>query len=210
MRPDGKAKRSLLYGFVGGAVWGPGSELAWQFGGRDEEFGYGDGRQGLYIGPTGHPDKRRLSESAFGLPDWHPSGTSFAMASSAGGYGGCQSRVFEMDATTGEGRRVVMDDDCAAQPSWSPNGRRLAYVSVSDEAPGGFSGAEIFVVNRDGSGERQLTRNRISDSEPEWSPDGRWIAYIRDGSLYVMRPDGSRKRRVVRNAMSPVWQPRPR
>ena len=73
-------------------------------------------------------------------------------------------------------------------PSWSPDGRRIAFQSDVDED------WEIFVMNADGSGVTQLTDNEAWNLTPSWSPDGRRIAFqsLRDGDreIYVMNADG--------------------
>jgi TolB protein len=107
-------------------------------------------------------------------------------------------------------------DDYAA--AWSPNGRRLAFVSNRDGDP------EIFVMNADGSGVRQLTRNGktasgmpIQDTVPAWSPDGLQLAFVsnRDGGeaeIYRMNADGTGQVRLTRTAAyvtdhTPSWSP---
>ena len=48
---------------------------------------------------------------------------------------------------------------------------------------------EIYMMNRDGSGQTRLTNNTAFDSLPEWSPDGTRIAFHRLGvgaDIYVM------------------------
>ena len=83
-------------------------------------------------------------------------------------------------------------------PAYSPSGRQLAFMGrVHDRW-------EVFVMNADGSGRRQLTRSdpRLEDPPhnvaPAWSPDGSQIAFLsdRDGRwrIYVMRADGSGQR----------------
>jgi Tol biopolymer transport system component len=70
---------------------------------------------------------------------------------------------------------------------WSPDGSRLAYWTTSglDDGPG-----QIFVINADGSGLRQIT-HRGDNRWPTWSPDGTRIAFVRDGALFTMAADGS-------------------
>jgi TolB protein len=51
-----------------------------------------------------------------------------------------------------------------ADPSWSPDGRKLAFTSGRDSKAG-----EIYVMNADGTGVRRLTRNKAGDSGPGWS-----------------------------------------
>jgi Tol biopolymer transport system component len=75
-------------------------------------------------------------------------------------------------------------------PSWSPHGKKLAFVrSVKD------SRGEIFLVGRDGRGVRRLTYR--GGYSPVWSPDGKWIAFTRNGDLHVVRTNGRGLRRLV-------------
>ncbi|MBK8129112.1 MAG: PD40 domain-containing protein [bacterium] len=62
---------------------------------------------------------------------------------------------------------------------------------------------EIFTMNVDGSGLRQLTANTAHDFNPTWSPDGSKIAFqsYRNGQyeIYVMNADGSQQTRLTTN-----------
>ena len=62
-------------------------------------------------------------------------------------------------------RRQVHEGAIGARPRWSPDGRKIAFVSGRD------GNAEIYVMNADGSGQRNLTRNaRGHDTVFAWSP----------------------------------------
>src|SRR6266540_95365 len=79
---------------------------------------------------------------------------------------------------------------------------------------GGFS-PEIYVMNADGSGQANLTRNRAADDAPAWSRDGAKIALHtdRDGNyeIYVMNADGSGQANLTHEArtddLGPAWSP---
>ncbi len=58
-------------------------------------------------------------------------------------------------------------------PAWSPDGSRIAF----DRCCGG-GGADIWVVNVDGSGEIDLTTGPDDETDPSWSPDGTRIALV--------------------------------
>lgn len=80
-------------------------------------------------------------------------------------------------------------------PAWSPDGRRLAYVSFENKKP-------VIYVHSLADGRRQVAANfRGSNSAPAWSPDGTRLAVAlsRDGGtqLYLINPDGSGLRRLT-------------
>lgn len=75
-------------------------------------------------------------------------------------------------------------------PAWSPDGSRIVFESTRDGPD-----ADIFVMNADGTGVVQLTRNDVPDSTPVFTPDGQFIVWASelDGNLDIfrMRADGS-------------------
>lgn len=60
-------------------------------------------------------------------------------------------------------------------PSWSPDGKRLAFESNRDSPNSRFYA--IFIVNRDGTGLRRITPYGINANHPVWSPDGKQLAF---------------------------------
>jgi len=73
---------------------------------------------------------------------------------------------------------------------------RIAFVSNRD------GNLEIYIMNADGSGETNLTRNPDPDFAPAWSPDGAQLAFVsvpsggQDARLVVAQADGSNPRLV--------------
>jgi Tol biopolymer transport system component len=66
---------------------------------------------------------------------------------------------------------------------------------------------DVWVMNADGTGAKDLTQRTGFDSEPAWSPDGTKIAFVRDSGIAVMNADGSNVHQVVSYGFFPAWSP---
>jgi hypothetical protein len=100
------------------------------------------------------------------------------------------------------------------QPSWSPDGSKIAFTSTRDGENNGWY--EVYVMNADGSGQTRLTNNPAYDQFPSWSPDGSKIAFAsytenrNNGKIYVMNAGGSGQTRLTNDPGSddePAWGP---
>ena len=101
-------------------------------------------------------------------------------------------------------------------PSWSPDGKRLAFTREVP-LPGDTSGAahyDIFVVNTDGTGEVRLTTLEDFASGAAWSPDGKRIAFYgrreKKMDIFTMDNDGKNIQNVTNDSTedySPSWSP---
>jgi Tol biopolymer transport system component len=106
-------------------------------------------------------------------------------------------------------------DATVSDPSWSPNGRRMMVMYTPNQGQGDF---EIWTVRPDGTVLTRAVRENVSQV---FSPNGRLLAFNRPRfagqppleyeDLFVMHPDGTGARRVVRGGQvnSPDWQPLP-
>ena len=79
--------------------------------------------------------------------------------------------IYVMDADGSNQIRLTNHPVEDAAPSWSPNGRRIVFVS--NRNGGNY---QIYVMDDDGKNVRRITEG-THDSTPAWSPDGRTIAY---------------------------------
>jgi len=129
------------------------------------------------------------------------------IAFSAGPHG--HEDVYVVNADGTGLRRLTTDPAADFDPSWSPDGKRIAYRHETN----GDSTAEIYVMNDDGSERRNVTRRSGQDHAPAWSPDGKRIAFasVRRGfvpAIWVMNADGSHQRRVSKvDGEYPAWSP---
>jgi hypothetical protein len=85
------------------------------------------------------------------------------------------------------------------EPSWSPDGTKIAFVRASD----------IWVANADGSGQINLTNDAFGErSSPAWSPDGARIAFDGEGEIWVMNASGGGETQLTSlGGLDPTWSP---
>lgn len=129
-------------------------------------------------------------------PSWAPVGGRLA-------YTGCvpntsQCGIFVYAIAGGSPHLITRDN--GGSPQWSPTGDKITY-----QADDGKSHMNVFVVNADGTGVKQLTFGRSNDGQPDWSRDGNFIFWRSDQNgtawaIYVMHSDGSNQRVLIRNA----------
>jgi serine/threonine protein kinase len=89
-------------------------------------------------------------------------------------------------------------------PTWSPDGRFIAYSSDRN----GLFG--IWVQPVGGGDPIQVTHSTSHDWQPDWSPDGNSIVFRSEregGGLYVTPAFGGRERRIASFGYNPRWSP---
>lgn len=145
---------------------------------------------------------RPLTENAQGTdtyPAWSPDGEQLVYTSWRAD--GAQLRIIDAD---GSNDRRLTDTAEGVAPDWSPDGRRIAFVSNADNQL--FT---IYSVNTDGSQLREVVPSRGQSQWLAWSPDGSAIAFVAGGSLYVVNEDGADLRAVAEPvaALTAAWRP---
>ena len=128
-----------------------------------------------------------LDDRAVHAPTWSPEGNRIVYAGDRG--------LAWIDLDTMEKGRFAGGSVWDTSPAFSPDGQTIAFMGRV------HNHWEIFTMNADGSGRRQLTfgdaqlKPPPSNLAPAWSPDGKYLAFLsnRDGPwrIYSMNADGS-------------------
>jgi len=125
--------------------------------------------------------------------------------------GGVKSKRYELQVADMDGYNpftILKSSQPIMSPAWSPDAKKLAYVSFENKK------AQIFVQNIDTGKRRMVSAQKGVNGAPAWSPDGRRLALSlsRDGNLeiYTLDINNPRLRRLTRNTAidtEPNWSP---
>ena len=116
------------------------------------------------------------------------------------------SEIYVMESDGSKQVRLTIDPARDYDPSWSPDGERIAFVSNRERGQ-----EQIYVMDSDGDNPMRLT-NDSTHQEPAWSPNGDKIAYVRNKGgrqIWIMDADGSNQTQLteVGKNRNPAWSP---
>jgi Tol biopolymer transport system component len=216
-----KAERSgdleSLHSFVSGLAWSPdGYSLAFvsRSSGQDKLFLVRFKNGKIY-------KKLKFDLDGIVSPSWSPSGDEIVFVGLKDG----ESDLYVYNLDSKELFRITHDSFEEAEPSWSPDGKLIAFSSdrpttaqaqETDTARNLFTyhtlNHNLFVWNKETNKIAALTYDWAKNTSPSWSPDGRRICFVsnRNGidNLYILDIDSLRSypiTNVLTACFSPSW-----
>jgi TolB protein len=194
VRPGGRPRVLRLPGAATQSpVWSrDGRNLAFIAGTNEPPEPDISGNDVLYVSRHGaRPRAVTDGKSRVGAPAFSPGGERVVFVRTSGG----QSSLWVVSADGRSRRRLTRRHD-DLQPSWSPDGRAIAFLRVSRKFQGG-----IWLIRPDGSGARRILRGLRNVTAPVWSPGGGRLLISDGRALYSVRANGRDRRLILRLAV---------
>jgi len=197
---EAEAQDEVVADFIHEGVWSPRGDrlmVTWEQGGRSRLYGV------LSPDTTDSAQEPgsglRVSDGPDGGATWSPNADWVAFASMRDG----QSEIYRMRPDGMGLVRLTNDEAYDADPTYSPDGRRIAFVSTRTDGA-----ARLHLMDADGGNVEMVSGGPgIAHSKPEWEPGGGRIAVqvtMDDGEyVFVATPGGGWGR--VKGGASPSW-----
>jgi Tol biopolymer transport system component len=118
----------------------------------------------------------RQAQVLAGMANVSPDGKWIAFAGQKNSgqiYNQSENQIWLIDES-GTARPLESTPGPGRTPSWSPDGRRIAFESSRGSQDGRYA---LFIVDRDGSGLMQVTDYSLNANHPSWSPQGRQLVF---------------------------------
>lgn len=123
-----------------------------------------------------------------------------------------ESDIYVLSADAEPNGRALTSDSRSRWPSWSADGRRIAYVSGTNALVSGANDDpnHIYIIDATGGTPTRLTQTAGYYSYPRWSPDGTRLAFAESGDVFIVNADGSGLTKLTHSPLSgtqPSWSP---
>jgi TolB protein len=182
---------------------------------RNDQIAYShqldDGWCDVYLINTDGSGNRKVITKA-GNPVWSPDGKRIAYQSPIENG---SSQIFVANSNGNNQKQLTSTyssriwpgwaPDGNYDPKWTPDGKKIVYVSWEDENP------EIYSMNSDGSNKVRLTNADKRDENPEITADGKFILFSSNrnmdmnAEIFIMNLDGRNQRSVSNYSGSDIY-----
>jgi TolB protein len=187
------------------------------------------GKQAIYIMDTAGKNLKQLTDFGWseGTAKWSPDGNRMVFSADPEPD---NSEIFIINKDGSGLKRLTHTKGDDSHPAWSGDGKKIIFNSARTSPdlslPWNRQYHEIFEMNADGTGIRQITTNKTTCTYPAYSPDGKKIVYrkvtnepgynwdfspsLRNSEVFVSDINGANEINISKNAAFdgwPTWSP---